>query len=95
MPLTASPRLALQSARIRYERRRQDKIDVALATANLVLGGFSQGADTLDAVKHMFTEDEITRIREEREERQQVAYQQAQIAQMRLRYGKRRAYDNG
>lgn len=87
MPATARPSQILTACRVRYERKRQDKIDIALATANLVLGGFSsQPSDTLDAVGHMFTEDEIGAIREEREERQQIAIQKAQLAKLRLKY---------
>lgn len=89
MPLNAPPSLVMKSARIRYERRRQDKIDISMATANLILGGFSSTSDTLDAVAHMFTEDEIEQIREEREERQQLAYQQAQLAMLRVKYDRR------
>jgi len=60
---------------------------LAMATANLVLGGFSsQPSDTLDAIAHMFTEDEIGAIREEREERQQIAIQKAQLAMLRAKY---------
>ena len=82
-PVTARPSAVLQSARIRYERHRQDKIDVAVAIANLVLGGFSTTPqDPLTAVAHLFTDEELTQIKQEREEREQMAVQQAQI--MRL-----------
>jgi len=87
MPGTARPSTILTACRVRHERRRKDKIDLALATANLVLGGFSsQSSDTLDAVAHMFTEDELDAIREEREERQQIAIQQAHLARLRMKY---------
>ena len=93
MPLTASPSLIVQAARIRYERSRQDKIDISLATANLILGGFSSGSDTLDAVAHLFSEDELRRIKEEREERQELAAQQAQLLALRMRYNGGRSHD--
>lgn len=85
MPDSALPSNILTACRVRHERHRQDKIDVALATANLVLNGFSSsGGDVLTAVGHMFTEDELTEIREEREEQRQVALQRAQVMRMRM-----------
>ena len=84
MPATASPSKIITASRIRFERRRQDKIDLAMATANLVLGGFSAGSDPISAVAHLFTKDEIEEIREDREERQQMAIQQAQLAMLRM-----------
>lgn len=87
MPETARPSTVLTACRVRHEQKRQDKIDIALAISNLVLGGFSsQGTDTLDALAHLFTENELSDIREEREERQQIALQQAQLAQLRLKW---------
>lgn len=93
MPLEARPSLIVQSARIRYERIRQDKIDVALATANLILGGFGANNDTLSAVAHLFTEDEIKQIRNEQEERKQLIIQQEQLAKLRLKYHGRGSND--
>jgi hypothetical protein len=87
MPLGATPSKVVLAARIRHERRRQDKIDLALATANLVLGGFSnKPVDTLNAVQHMFTEDEIQQIKEDRKEREEYAAQAAQIARLRAMF---------
>lgn len=91
MPSDAAPSMILAAARIRRDRRRQDKIDLALATANLILAGFStKPHDTLDAVAHMFTEDELKTIRQEQEERRELANQQAQLMKLRLRYNGRR-----
>lgn len=76
------------TARIRRERSRQDKIDLALATANLVLGGFSSSSDTLEAVKHLFTEDEYDQLKREREERHELAEQQRMLMAM-MQYARR------
>lgn len=93
MPLNAHPSAVVRSARIRYERRRQDKIDISLATANLILAGFCSNTDTLSAVAHMFTEDEIAQIRQDQEDRRQLAVQQAQLMQLRMMAHDRRSHD--
>lgn len=82
--MDARPSAVMLSARIRHERNRQDKIDVSLATANLILAGFCSNTDVLSAVAHMFTEDEIAQIRQEQEDRAQLAVQQAQLARLRM-----------
>ena len=83
LPSGARPSQIVLAARIRRERSRQDKIDLALATANLVLGGFSSTSDTLEAVKHLFTEDEYDQLRQEREERHELAEQQRMLTAMK------------
>jgi len=94
MPLDAAPSMILTAARVRRDRKRQDKIDIALATANLILAGFStKPHETLDAVSHLFTDEELKQIRQEREERNELAAQQAQLLKLRLRYNGRRDND--
>jgi len=83
MPLGASPNLIMDACAIRREKQRQDKIDLALATANLVLGGFSNKADTLEACRHMFTDEEYNEIISERAERKDRAVRAAQIEKLR------------
>lgn len=85
MPSTAPPSAILAACAIRRERARQDKIDLALAISNLLLGGFSGKSDTLESVRHMFTDEEYDRIVEERSRRRDDAVVQAQIQMLMQR----------
>lgn len=85
MPAEASPNMILTACSIRRERSRQDKIDLALATANLILGGFSGKGDTLEACRHMFTDEEFETMVADRAERKQTAVRRAQIEMLRQR----------
>ena len=83
LPIEVRPSILLSACEIRREKHRQDKIDVALATSNLILGGFSEKADPLEAVKHMFTDEEYKQVIIEREEQRQRAIRIAQIEQLK------------
>lgn len=83
MPLGASPSNILSACSIRRERTRQDKIDISLATANLILGGISGRMDTLESVRHMFTDEEYEEILAERGIRRERASRLAQIEKLR------------
>ena len=81
----ASPSTILTATAIRREKERQEMIDVALATANLILGGFSGRYDTLEACKHMFTNEEYEQIIRERSENRERSVRQAQIEMLKRR----------
>lgn len=83
MPSGASPSLTLTALQIRREKERQDKIDIALATANLILGGFAGKGDTLEAVRHMFTDEEVERILTERGRAKEQSSRMAQIEMLK------------
>ncbi len=94
MPLGGRPSSIVLASQIRHEKERQDKIDVSLATANLVLAGFSTTPTSiLDAVAHMFTEDELETIKEEQEARRQFAIEEAQLTALRMKYNVRGSHD--
>ena len=77
--------MILSAVAIRREKERQERIDLALATANLILGGFSNRYDTLDACRHMFTNEEYDRIVSERSQRKNDAARRAQIEMLKRR----------
>lgn len=85
LPLGASPSKIMTACKVRRETKRQDKIDISLAIANLILGGFSASSDTLSAVAHMFTEDEMEQLRQEQEDRREIAIQRAQLESLRMK----------
>jgi hypothetical protein len=84
LPETVRPSLLLPACRIRRDRRRWEDISLAVVTANMVLGGFSdKRTDPLDMLAVMFTPEELAELRAEREEAEQRMLEEMQMAKLR------------
>lgn len=77
------PSIVLSACEVKRKKERKAQIDLALAISNLILGGFSKDFNRFDAVKHLFTEDEIADFQRRKEEQEEEAAMFAQIEMLR------------
>ncbi len=88
MPLDASPSAIMNALRYRRESKRRSIIELSVTISNLVLGGFSdRNTDPLNAIRHLYSDDEWQQLQERREEQEELRAQQMQIAKL-MRLGR-------
>lgn len=87
LPPDTPPSDVLAVVRIRRERRRADIVDTALAIGRTVQI-CTWGGDLSTAFSHLLTDAERQAMEREREEKEQLAVQMAQVASL-MQWGKK------
>lgn len=83
MPRDAPPSQIILATRIRKEKSRQERIELAVGISNLILGGLSGKGDATTALRHMFTDKEYKDLLEQQNDRKELANQMQQLAKLK------------